>query len=598
MTIRRLPENLVNRIAAGEVIERPAAAVKELVENAIDAGAGRIDVTIEQGGQTLIVVTDDGRGMSAQDLELAVERHATSKLPDDDLETILTFGFRGEALPSIGSVSRLSLDSRAAGADEAWGLDIDCGRKLPLRPSSIRRGTRVQVQGLFEATPARLKFLKQPRTEAGHVREALERLAAAHPGIAFGLTDDGRQVLSLQADESDLLEARLPRLSALFGQDFFGNAVPVEAQRGPYGLTGYAGLPTLHRPTAAWQWLYVNGRPVRDRLLAGAVRAGYGDLLMTGRNPMLALFLDVPPDLVDVNVHPAKAEVRFRDAQAIRGLTVGSLKAALEGSSTRTSGDLATRTLAAFRTEPVWPAAARAAWSATMMPPQESGGLREMDSLVATLEPAAMAVRHDDTVSPETGEIFPLGAARAQLHETYIVAQTDNSIVIVDQHAAHERLVYERMKAAYVAGGVAMQGLLIPAIIELDERAVDMLAEASDKLRALGLDVERFGPGAVAVRGTPAPLGQPDIPALIRDLGDELLEQGDSVLLAERIDHVFATLACHGSVRAGRRLNVDEMNALLRQMETTPNSGQCNHGRPTYIELRLADIETLFARRV
>ena len=594
MTIRRLPETLVNRIAAGEVIERPAAAVKELVENAIDAGARRIEVAIEDGGQRLIAVADDGRGMSAEDLELAVERHATSKLPGDDLETIMTFGFRGEALPSIGSVARLSLDSRAAGAADAWRLEIDCGLKRPLRPSPIRRGTRVEVRGLFEATPARLKFLKQPRTEAGHVRDALERLAAAHPGIAFTLTDDGRQALSLEAGTSDMLEERLPRLSALFGADFFASAVPVGAQRGPYALNGYAGLPTLHRPTAAWQWLYVNGRPVRDRLLAGAVRAGYGDLLMSGRNPMLALFLEVPPDLVDVNVHPAKAEVRFRDGQAIRGLIVGSLRVALEGSSTRTSGDLATRTLSAFRAEPVWPAAARTAWNATMMP---ADGFAETAGLSTGMAPAATPAE-DPPVSSETGEIFPLGAARAQLHETYIVAQTGDGIVIVDQHAAHERLVYERMKQAYVAGGVAMQGLLIPEIVELDERAAEMLAGSAETLRALGLDIEPFGPGAVVVRGTPAPLGQPDVPALVRDLGDELLEQGDSVLLKERIDHIFATLACHGSVRAGRRLNADEMNALLRQMEATPNSGQCNHGRPTYIELRLGDIEKLFSRRV
>jgi DNA mismatch repair protein MutL len=593
--IRRLPETLVNRIAAGEVIERPAAAVKELVENAIDAGARRIEIEIEEGGQRLIAVTDDGRGMDAADLELAVERHATSKLNDDNLETILTFGFRGEALPSIGSVSRLTIASRASGAEEAWSIEVDAGARRGLKPASIRQGTKVEVRDLFHATPARLKFLKQPRTEAGHVRDAVERLAASHSGVAFTLIDDGRPVLALEAGIADMLEARLPRLSQLFGQDFFGNAVPVNAMRGSVGLSGYAGLPTLHRPTAAYQWLYVNGRPVRDRLLAGAVRAGYGDLLMSGRNPMLALFLEVPPELVDVNVHPAKAEVRFRDAQSIRGLIVGALKAALEGSSTRTSSTLAERTFAAFRPEGARspaPPNVYAAWTQAMAP-QAAQGVAEARATM----PGSDAVA--DTHPPVSGAPeFPLGAARAQVHETYIVAQSADGIVIVDQHAAHERLVYESMKQLYAAGSIPMQRLLIPEIVELDERAADAIAEAGESLQSLGLDVERFGPGAIAVRGTPTPLGQTDIGGLVRDLGDELLEQGQSVLLKERIDHVFATLACHGSVRAGRRLNHDEMNALLRRMEATPNSGQCNHGRPTYIELRLADIETLFARRI
>jgi DNA mismatch repair protein MutL len=589
--IRRLPETLVNRIAAGEVIERPAAAVKELVENAIDAGARRIDIAIEEGGQRLIAVTDDGRGMSAADLELSVERHATSKLAGDDLETILTFGFRGEALPSIGSVSRLTLASRATGANEAWSLEVDAGVKRPLKPASIRQGTRVEVRDLFRATPARLKFLKQPRTEAGHVRDTIERLAASHPGIAFTLLDDGRTTLALEAGTSDLLEARLPRLAQLFGQEFFGNAVPVDATRGPFRLTGYAGLPTLHRPTAAYQWLYVNGRPVRDRLLAGAVRGGYGDLLMSGRNPMLALFLDVPPELVDVNVHPAKAEVRFRDAQAIRGLIVGSLKAALEPSSTRTSSSLASRTLAAFRPEGRGSDITRAAWTQAMAP--APGGLAEAGALVAEMPPAA---RGPDEIGASSS--FPLGAARAQLHETYIVTQSAEGIIIIDQHAAHERLVYETMKQAYATGAIPIQGLLIPEIVDLDERAAERLAGAADSLRVLGLDIERFGPGAIAVRGTPAPLGQADIASLVRDLGDELLDEGETILLKEKIDHVLATLACHGSVRAGRRLTIEEMNALLRRMEATPNSGQCNHGRPTYIALGLGDIEKLFARRV
>ena len=528
--------------------------------------------------------------MGPEELELAVERHATSKLVADDLDMILTFGFRGEALPSIGSVSRLTLTSRLRGAGEAWSLTIDAGLKLELKPASLRQGTRVEARDLFKATPARLKFLKQPRTEAGHVREAVERLAAAHPAIAFTLQDDERTVLSLPAT-GDLLEHRLPRLAALFGPEFFANAVALDAQRGPFRLTGYAGLPTLHRPTAAWQWLYVNGRPVRDRLVTGAVRAGYGDLLMQGRNPMLALFLDVPPDMVDVNVHPAKAEVRFRDAQAIRGLIVGGLRTALEGSSTRTSTSLADRTIAAFRPAFAASAATLAAWTQAQ---GASGSMAESSGLsTAEFAPAA-AIVSSDTAVP----IYPLGAARAQLHETYIVSQTSDGIVIIDQHAAHERLVYEVLKEGLAAGAVPMQGMLLPEIVDLDERAADLLVNNTDALLALGLDIERFGPGAVAVRGVPAILGRPDVAALVRDLGDELMEQGESVLLKEKIDHVLATVACHGSVRAGRRLNVEEMNALLRRMEATPNSAQCNHGRPTYIELRLADIETLFARRV
>ncbi len=593
--IRRLPETLVNRIAAGEVIERPAAAVKELLENAIDAGATRIEIAIEDGGQRLIAVTDDGRGMSAFDLELAVERHATSKLPDGNLETITTLGFRGEALPSIGSVARLTLTSRAAGAGEAWTLEVDAGRKLPVRPASIARGTRVEVCDLFQATPARLKFLKQPRTEAGHVREAVERLAAAHPQIGFTLVDDGRTALALPAETGDLLEVRLPRIAAIFGRDFLENAVPAHAERGEIRLDGYAGLPTLHRPTAAWQWLYVNGRPVRDRLLLGAVRAGYGDLLMQGRHPMLALFLEVPPDIVDVNVHPAKAEVRFRDAQSVRGLIVGALKAAFGAaagiSGTRTSSSLAGQTMAAFRTN-VLPFGTRPSSFPAGFGEQPQAGFAGEMAPAAVAYAAAFEAEHEDQVS------YPLGAARAQLHETYVVAQTETGIVLIDQHAAHERLVYERMKAAVAAGGIPSQGLLIPEIVELDERAADALAPLAEELRTLGLDLERFGPGAVAVRGVPAPLAGGDVRALVRDLADEVLEHGSAALLKGRLDAVLGTLACHGSVRAGRRLGIAEMNALLRQMEATPHSGQCNHGRPTYIELGLADIEKLFSRRV
>ena len=619
--IRLLPETLVNRIAAGEVIERPAAAVKELVENAIDAGASRIEVTIEDGGRRSITVMDDGRGMTPAELSLAVERHATSKLPGEDLLAISTFGFRGEALPSIGSVAHLQITSRAAGAEEAWSVVVHAGVKSPPRPAALGHrtsggGTRVEVRDLFAATPARLKFLKQPRTEAGHVREALERLAAANPGMAFTLTDDGRTVLRLEGAGSLLgggalagpgdAEASGQRLQALFGRDFLPNAVPIMADRGELALTGHAGLPTLHRPTAAWQWLFVNGRPVRDRLLLGAVRAGYGDLLMSGRNPMAALFLTVPTDLVDVNVHPAKAEVRFRDAAAVRGLIVGSLRAALTNASGRSASTLAERTFEAFRGFSGGgggggggngSAAMRSAWFDAAAPSIPAGnGLDEPGRLTREMAPASRAETVVDGAGDTSG--FPLGAARAQLHATYIVAQTEEGLVIVDQHAAHERLVYERLKEAYESGGIGQQGLLMPEIVEVGERAAGLLAEAGDELRRLDLDIERFGPDAVAVRGVPTILGGADLQRLVRDLGDELLEQGDAGGLKTRIDQVCASLACHGSVRAGRRLNVDEMNALLRQMEITPRSGQCNHGRPTYIELKLADLERLFARRV
>ncbi len=497
-------------------------------------------------------------------------------------------------MPSIGSVARLTIESRLSGAADSWLLEVNAGRKLPQKPAALRQGTRVEVRELFQATPARLKFLKQPRTEAGHVREAVERLAAAHPRIAFALVDDGRPAMTLAAEAGDLLDARLPRIAAIYGSDFLDNAVKVDARRGETGLDGYAGLPTLHRPTAAWQWLYVNGRPVRDRLLLGAVRAGYGDLLMHGRHPMLALFLELPPDLVDVNVHPAKAEVRFRDAGGVRGLIVGALRAALNETSTRSSSSLGERTLAAFRTgQPLGSPSRLPSWR----PNPATYFAEGQTSFRETMEPAASAATEPES-EPSLPARFPLGAARAQLHETYIVAQTEEGIVLIDQHAAHERLVYERMKAGYAAGGVPMQGMLIPEIVPLDARSADALLPLEEELLKLGLDIERFGPGAVAVRGIPAPLAGADVMALVRDLADQACECGTPEMLRERLDSVLATLACHGSVRAGRRLSIDEMNGLLRQMEGTPGSGQCNHGRPTYIALDLVDIERLFARRV
>lgn len=600
MSLRRLPETLVNRIAAGEVIERPAAAVKELVENAIDAGARHIDVVLEDGGRLLICVTDDGCGMTPDELELAVERHATSKLPDDDLVDIRTLGFRGEALPSIGAVSRLSITSRAAGASEAYAILIEGGRKEPPKPAALGVGTRIEVRDLFYATPARLKFLKTPRTEVDHAADAVKRLAMAHPEVAFSLADENRTRFRYGPAQGDLLTARLDRLSAVMGREFADNAVAVSAERGGIRLSGYAGVPTLNRGNARAQYLFVNGRPVQDRLLVGAVRGAYQDFLARNRHPMVALFLDVPPECVDVNVHPAKAEVRFQDAGLVRGLIVGGLRHALEAAGHKASTTVAAAALGAFQ-----PGGGSTPWR------QSSALPRELAEIAAAYQaPASTGVLEafDTPSARTTSDVdvqpsvpattnFPLGAARAQVHETYIVAQTDTGIVIVDQHAAHERLVYERMKAALADGGAKRQGLLIPEVVEMDEAAVDRLCERAAEFAELGLAIEKFGPGAVVVREVPALLGQADVTGLLRDLADDLEEFGAGLALKERLEDVCSTMACHGSVRAGRRLTSEEMNALLREMEVTPHSGQCNHGRPTYVELNLADIERLFGRR-
>lgn len=605
MSLRRLPETLVNRIAAGEVIERPAAAVKELVENAIDAGARHIDVVLEDGGRLLISVTDDGCGMTADELELAVERHATSKLPDDDLVDIRTLGFRGEALPSIGAVSRLSITSRAAGASEAYAILIEGGRKESPKPAALGTGTRIEVRDLFYATPARLKFLKTPRTEVDHAADAVKRLAMAHPEVAFSLADENRTRFRYGPAQGDLLTARLDRLSAVMGREFADNAVAVSAERGGIRLSGYAGVPTLNRGNARAQYLFVNGRPVQDRLLVGAVRGAYQDFLARNRHPMVALFLDVPPECVDVNVHPAKAEVRFQDAGLVRGLIVGGLRHALEAAGHKASTTVAGAALGAFQPGSGAPGGGSTPWR------QSSALPRELAEIAAAYQaPASTGVLEafdtpsarttaDADVQPsvQTTTNFPLGAARAQVHETYIVAQTDTGIVIVDQHAAHERLVYERMKTALADGGAKRQGLLIPEVVEMDEAAVDRLCERAAEFAELGLAIEKFGPGAVVVREVPALLGQADITGLLRDLADDLEEFGAGLALKERLEDVCSTMACHGSVRAGRRLTSEEMNALLREMEVTPHSGQCNHGRPTYVELNLADIERLFGRR-
>ena len=592
--IRLLPETLVNRIAAGEVIERPAAAVKELVENAIDAGAARIDVALRDGGGSLIAVEDDGQGMTRDELTLAVERHATSKLPDDDLTRIATLGFRGEALPSIGAVSRLAIVSRARGADDAWRLDVEGGAVGEPKPAARSHGTQATVRDLFFATPARLKFLKEPRTELAHAVDAVERLAMAHPQIAFSIAEDGRQTRRYPAATGDLFDARLSRLSAILGKDFAANAMRVEATRPGLRLSGHAGVPTYNRATAAQQYLFVNGRPVRDRLLGGAVRAAYRDFLARDRHPVVALFLEVDPALVDVNVHPAKTEVRFRESALVRGLIVGALRRTLAENGHQASTSVAAAALGAFRPGEAPPSGVAretlAVWQGPATTENAGASLPGLAADPASTAPASMP---DGRALAE----FPLGAARAQLHETYIVAQTRDGIVIVDQHAAHERLVHERMKQALASSGVERQVLLIPEVVELGEAACERLIARAGELRELGLLIEAFGRGAVAVREVPALLGQVDAAGLARDLADELAELDDHLSLKERLEQVSGTMACHGSVRAGRLLKPEEMNALLRQMEATPHSGQCNHGRPTYVELKLADIERLFGRR-
>lgn len=608
MTIRRLPETLVNRIAAGEVVERPASAVKELVENSIDAGAKRIDITVRDGGRTGITITDDGRGMSADELLLAVERHATSKLPDDDLLNIGSLGFRGEALASIGAVSRLTLTSRRAEDDEAWSLDVEGGKVGSPVPAAHPPGTRLEVRDLFYATPARLKFLKTPRTELGHISEAVKRLAMAHPDIGFTLSDGDRDLLRLTPTHGDLLGSRLERLGSIMGRDFAENAIALDAEREGVRLTGHAGLPTLNRGNAQMQFLFVNGRPVRDKLFYGALRGAYRDFLASDRYPMVALFLDVPADSLDVNVHPAKTEVRFRDAALVCGLIVGAVKHALAEAGHRASTTVAEAALGAVQP------------STLPMGGRSGGGMGHVSYGGGGI-PRGLAEKAASFFSPDQGfeaplaapdasggigldvadmekiEDYPLGVARAQLHETYIVAQTADGIVVVDQHAAHERLVHERIKQSIESGGVTRQGLLIPEVVELDETAADRLNARTEELLELGLAIEAFGPGAIVVREIPALLGECDVQGLIRDIADDLAETDQALALKDRLGDVAAKMACHGSVRAGRRLNATEMNALLREMEATPHSGQCSHGRPTYVELKLADIEKLFGRR-
>ncbi len=608
MAIRQLEPQTINRIAAGEVIERPASVVKELVENAIDAGAANIDVVTAGGGIALIRVSDDGVGMSDADLALAVERHATSKLHDEDLLDIRTLGFRGEALPSIGAVARLSIASVSRGSDDGHEIVVDRGRKHPVRPVAINSGSRIEVRELFSATPARLKFLKSERAENMAIGDVVKRLAMAHPEIGFSLTTGERRSLNLAPatlDPEDLLH----RLGRIMGRDFVDDALVLDGERDGIRLRGFCALPTLNRADTAMQFLFVNGRPVRDKLLVGAVRAAYGDLVPRGRHPLLALFVELDPRGVDVNVHPAKTEVRFRDAGAVRHLIVSGLRHVLEAAGHRASasgGAAALQTLARHGAS-VDAGADSAHASSSYSARSFGGGKAHVKGGFGEAMQAPLGdVNHvsgdtrasDEADSGEQGaHALPLGAARAQVHETYIIAQTEDSVVIVDQHAAHERLVYERMKAMLANGGVARQGLLIPEIVTLDPDDVDLLETVSVQLKDLGLVVERFGTDAVAVRETPALLGKTDVKGLLQDLTVELRSEGTDGVLKARLEAVCATLACHGSVRAGRRLTASEMNALLRDMEATPGSGQCNHGRPTYVELKLADIEKLFARR-
>jgi DNA mismatch repair protein MutL len=592
-TIRKLPPHLVNRIAAGEVVERPASAVKELVENGLDAGAHRIGVELAAGGRTLIAVSDDGSGMAEDELLLAIERHATSKLPDDDLIRIRTLGFRGEALAALAGVSRLRLTSRREGQDSAFALTVEGGEITAPVPAPGAIGTRIEVRDLFFAIPARLKFLKSERAEAQAARDTLERLAMAHPEVGFALALDGRRVLDLAAASGELLGQESQRVRQIMGREFTDNALQIDAERQGVRLRGLIGLPTIARNSPRFQHLFVNHRPVLDRMLRGALRAAYGDLLFHDRQPQAVLFLEFPPERVDVNVHPAKAEVRFREPGVIRGLIIGAIKHTLADAGCRSASTLSAVALDAFRPEsgarPGRPPAHGLAEAATRYQEPEPG--------LDVGAPAARFATPADDALPEALERYPLGAARAQLHEAYILAETAEGVILVDQHAAHERLVYERMKAALDSHGVTRQMLLLPEVIELGGEAIEAVLARRDELEELGLVLEPFGPGAVLAREVPALLGNPDVRRLVRDLSDDLCAIDQAQSLREALERVCATLACHGSVRAGRQLSLAEMNALLRQMETTPRSGQCNHGRPTYVALSKDDIERLFSRR-
>lgn len=592
--IRQLDSAAINRIAAGEVVERPASAVKELVENAIDAGARRIDVAISSGGKTMIRVTDDGCGIAPDDLPLALSRHATSKIDGTDLLNINTFGFRGEALPSLGAVGRLTITSRADGF-EAAQIKVSAGVNEPVRPAALSRGTIVTLQDLFYATPARLKFMRSDRAETQAIGDVIKRLAMAEPFVSFTLRDvsgggDGRVTFRADAQTGDMFDALRGRLSTVMGREFTDNAVPIDAEREGFHLTGYAALPTYSRGAAVAQFLFVNGRPVRDKLLIGALRGAYADFLSRDRHPAVCLFLDCDPTMVDVNVHPAKSEVRFREPGIARGLIVSALRHALANAGHRASSTVASATLGAMHPErpntPIYQMDRPSLGARTASYHAQAPGFAETQPVFGRVEEVVETATDD----------HPLGAARAHLHENYIVAQTADGIVLVDAHAAHERLVYERLKRQMAENGVAAQALLIPEIVEFSEGDAAKLLEHAQVLARFGLSIEPFGAGAIAVRETPALLGECNAENMLRDVLDELDDLGGSDLVQEKIEAILSRVACHGSVRTGRRLNGDEMNALLREMEATPHSGQCNHGRPTYVELKMTDIERLFGR--
>jgi len=598
MSIRRLPEHLVNRIAAGEVVERPASALKELVENAIDAGSTRISVRLSNGGLDRIEVVDDGCGMSPADIALALERHATSKLPDDRIEMVATMGFRGEALPSIASVARLTIESRTRGTD-GWQRVIDNGSVERDGPCAIPPGTTVRVEQLFGRVPARRKFLRSPKAEYAACMDVMRRLAMARPDIGFAVEHDGRRVLGVQPGER-----REERVAAITDRALADNHVVVELEREGIQLTGVAGLPTYNRGVADHQFLFVNARPVKDRLLTGAVRAAYADLLARDRHPVLALFLDVPPDMVDVNVHPAKTEVRFRDPALVRGMMVSGLKRALDGAGFRSVQRPDAGAMTAWQVESVAPAPSPIGampifehGATAVLPSARLFADRRTSFSTPSWSPAPMARAEPAAEATPRAASFPLGVARGQVANTYIVAEAEDGLVLVDQHAAHERLVLERMRRSLAGAGVPSQALLLPDVVEMEETACDRLEARLAEFAELGLEMERFGPCAMLVRATPALLGSGDVQGLVRDLADDLAEADEALSLRERLDHVAATMACHGSVRAGRTLSVAEMNALLREMEETPHSGQCNHGRPTWIKLAHGDIEKLFGRK-
>ena len=608
--IRLLPNGLINKIAAGEVIERPASAVKELVENSIDAGASKIEIIMRNGGRTFISVTDNGCGMSKQDLVLAVERHATSKLPTDSLDCISTLGFRGEALPSIGAVSRLRIKTRSKNMDTGWSINVTGGDIEAATPSSLKTGTQVEIRDLFYATPARLKFLKTDRTETGRTIEVIRRIAMVNPNISFTLNDGTRTNIRFNGAQGNLPNIKLSRIGEVLGRDFEENSLLIEAEREGFILTGYAGLPTLNRRTSSHQFLFVNGRPVHDKLLYGAVRAAYSDFLAYDRHPLVVLFLDAPKSTLDVNVHPAKSEVRFQEPGLVRGLIIGALKKTLAEAGYQTSSTVSNAALGILNKSisKVAPTGVRRSsqYYKTFDPSQNkhlhsSLATNEITNEYLDLNSAPMA--RTDSPSKQSSESlneigsFPLGAAQAQLHKNYIVAQTNEGLVIVDQHAAHERLVYEKMKIHLKEGGIKRQVLLIPEVVDLENAKIQRLLELKDDFTRLGLILEKFGEGAILVREIPSILGDINIKNLVIDIVDELEEFGSSTVLEDKLGHICGTIACHSSVRSGRTLRIEEMNALLREMEATPHSGQCNHGRPTYVELKLSDIEKLFGRR-